>query len=62
MQETVKKTKEAKKNWELSGCDSDRLRFRTANKEAKKAVAQAKARAENDIYEELETSKGQNKT
>ena len=61
MQEKVKKKKEAKKRWETSGSDSDRARFKTANKEAKKAVAQAKAKAESKVYEELETSEGQKK-
>ena len=37
----------------------DRDRYRQENKAAKKAVATAKARAMNVLYEELETPKGE---
>ncbi|XP_013774375.1 uncharacterized protein LOC106459310 [Limulus polyphemus] len=58
VQEKVKKKKEAKKKWDSSGSEEDEEAARTAKKEAKKAVAQAKVNAVNDIYEELETPVG----
>ena len=61
VQEVVKRKKEAKKRWETSGSEEDRARFKTANKEAKRAVAQAKAKARDDVYDELGTPEGQKK-
>lgn len=61
VKEVVKRKKEAKKKWETSGGEADRVSFKTASKEAKRAVAQAKAKAGDDLYGELESSEGQKK-
>ncbi len=61
VQEVVKEKKEAKKKWETSGRDEDRVNFKRAKKEAKREVARAKAQAMNEVYEELETPEGEKK-
>ncbi|XP_066965949.1 uncharacterized protein [Macrobrachium rosenbergii] len=57
----VKDKKEAKKRWEESQSVEDRDRFREKNKVVKKMVAQAKAKAYDDVYNELGTKEGLNK-
>ena len=57
----LKKKKEAKKRWAETQLEEDRVIYRERNKEAKKAVAQAKAKAYENLYTELETKEGQNK-
>ena len=61
IEKVVKRKKEAKKRWEESQLEEDRDRLREKNKEAKRVVAQAKARAYDVIYNELETQEGLNK-
>ena len=61
IEKVVKGKKEAKKRWEESQLDEDRSRLREKNKEVKRVVAQAKARAYDVIYDELETKEGLNK-
>ena len=58
VQEKVKMKKEAKKIFERTGSEEDRQMYRRANKEAKGAVAKAKAGAVQGLYEELETPEG----
>ena len=57
----VKDKKEAKKKFEESQLEEDRERLRDRNKEVKKVVAQAKAKAYQGVYEELETKEGLSK-
>ena len=54
----IKAKKEANKMWETSGRQEDKDRYRQANKAPTK-VATAKARAMNELYEELEPPKGE---
>ncbi|XP_063600739.1 uncharacterized protein LOC134776918 [Penaeus indicus] len=61
VQVKIKEKKEARRKFETSGRGDDRAAAKSANKEAKKAVAQAKARVMGEIYEELETTEGQKK-
>ena len=58
VQKTIKAKKEAKKRWDASGLEYDKNSFKLANKEAKRAVARAKAQAWDQIYETLDTSGG----
>ena len=39
----VRRKKEAGKKWETSSLEADKIRFKTVNKEVKRAVPQAKA-------------------
>lgn len=61
IKEVLKGKKEAKKRWEQSQLEENRDMYRERNKEAKKVVAQAKAKAYENLYTELETKEGQNK-
>ena len=51
----------AKKIWETSRRQEDKVIYRQANKAAKKAVETNKALAMNELYEELETPEGERK-
>ena len=53
--------KEAKKKWEESQSDEDRNILRDRNKDAKRAVAQARARCYQEVYDELDSKDGLNK-
>ena len=53
--------KAAKKQWERTQHDEDREEYRERNKEAKRAVAQARAEACQEMYEGLESREGQDK-
>ena len=61
VQETVKKKKEAEKLWERTQQEEDERAFRERNKEAKRAVAQARAQEYQEIYDSLDTREGQKK-
>ena len=61
VQEVVKAKKVAKKAWDKYSQQGDRERYDRHKKDAKKTVAQAKAQALNEIYEELETPEGEKK-
>ena len=47
--------------WQISGRQEDKDSYRQANKAARKAVARIKARAMNELFEELETPEGERK-
>ena len=59
VQKAIRTKKEAKKDWEKHGQQEDGERNQRCKKEAKKAVAKAKAQALNEIYVELETPEGE---
>ena len=59
IEKVVKGKKEAKKRWEESQLHEDRNRLRKTK--VKRVVAQAKARAYDEIYDELEAKEGLNK-
>ena len=58
-QEKIRKKKEAKKAYDRDGSEENRETWKIANKEAKKAVARAKASAMDDLYDKIETPEGQ---
>ena len=62
MQEVITAKTDAMKMWETSGRQDDRDSCRQENKAAKKAIATAKARAKNVLYEELETAEDERNT
>ncbi|KAL1454893.1 hypothetical protein WDU94_009023 [Cyamophila willieti] len=55
----IKEKKEAKKKWDRSNQSEDKVEYKKAKKESKRAVAQAKARELDKIYKELETPEGE---
>ena len=57
VQAEVKKKKEAKKRWDNTGKNEDREDYNTAKKNAKKAVARARAEAVEKAYEQIEKNK-----
>ncbi|XP_008472495.1 uncharacterized protein LOC103509649, partial [Diaphorina citri] len=57
----IKKKKDMKKKWDLSGRDEDKREYREANKESTKAVAIAKVKELDEVYKELETPEGEKK-
>ena len=59
MQQRVKNKKEVKKKADLSGLQQDKNEYKQAKKEARRAVAKAKAETWNEVYEELETPEGE---
>ncbi|XP_066982162.1 uncharacterized protein [Macrobrachium rosenbergii] len=61
MKEAVKAKRDAKKIWEKYGQHEDKERYQRHKKEVKKEVAQEKARASDEMYEELEISEGERK-
>ncbi|XP_063589595.1 uncharacterized protein LOC134766592 [Penaeus indicus] len=61
VQKKVKAKKIAKKRWEETKLDHDRENYKEYCKEAKRAVAIAKAKAYDRLYEELDTKEGQEK-
>ena len=60
-QEVITAKKEARNTWGTSGRQYDIDNYMQSNKAAKKAVAIAKARAMNELYEELESPEGERK-
>ena len=50
-----------KKRWEQTRLQADRVEYQGKKKEAKKAVAVARAEPASELYEELETVEGQKK-
>ena len=61
MKQAVKAKKMAKKKWDLSGFQEDKVAFKEAKKRAKKEVAKAKAIAMKEVEEEIETPRGERK-
>ncbi|KAI5724883.1 hypothetical protein M8J77_008337 [Diaphorina citri] len=61
VQEVVRTKKIKKRNWDLSGREQDKEEYLRAKKDAKRAVAQAKARAIDEGYKEIENNKGERK-
>ncbi|XP_067135012.1 uncharacterized protein [Centruroides vittatus] len=61
VQQVVQVKKEAKRKWDRSRTEEDRFAYKTAKREAKRVVAQAKAGAYANLYEELDTREGQKK-
>ena len=59
VQHAIKKKKDAKREMDLKRNDKTVATLKQANKEAKKAVAEAKTEALRDAYDELETKEGQ---
>ncbi|KAL1448427.1 hypothetical protein WDU94_003661 [Cyamophila willieti] len=55
----IKEKKEAKKKWDQTNKPEDKAEYKRVNKEAKRAVAQAKAKELSDIYKEMETPEGE---
>ncbi|XP_068243791.1 uncharacterized protein [Palaemon carinicauda] len=55
VQERVKNKKEAKKKAYLSGQEQDKANYKQEQKEAKRALAKAKAETLNEVYKEMET-------
>lgn len=58
VQTAINEKKKAKTKWDASGTEEDKLHFKAANKEAKRAVARAKALAWDEMYEEFNTPGG----
>ena len=61
IQLVLKEKKELKKRWEQTRLQADRVEYQRKKKEAKRAVAVARAEAASELYEELETEEGQKK-
>ena len=61
VKDATKRKKEAKKRWEETQMEEDRMAHKEANKLAKKIVAIAKDRAYDQLYQELDTKEGQGK-
>ena len=61
VQQRVMNKKEVKKKADLSGLEQDKNEYKQAKKEARRAVAKAKAETWNEVYEELETPEGEKK-
>ncbi|XP_067145134.1 uncharacterized protein [Centruroides vittatus] len=61
VQQVFQVKKEAKRKWDRSRTEEDRFAYKTAKREAKRVVAQAKAGAYANLYEELDTREGQKK-
>ena len=61
IQDNLQRKKESKKQWERTQLDEDRRVYRERNKEAKRAVAQARAEAYQEMYDNLESREGQKK-
>ena len=61
VKQAVKAKKMAKKKWDLSGLQEDKMAFKEAKKRAKKEVAKAKAIAMKEVEEEIETPGGERK-
>jgi exonuclease III len=61
VQNIVKKKKVLRKEWDRTGNQDDKEKYKEAKKEAKQIVAEAKSRVWDDLYGELETSEGEKK-
>ena len=61
VQDSVQRKKAARKQWGRTQHDEDREEYRERNKEAKRAVAQARVEACQEMYEGLESREGQDK-
>ncbi|XP_068234288.1 MAP7 domain-containing protein 2-like [Palaemon carinicauda] len=60
-QERVLEAKEAKKKVDLSRQEQDIENYKQAKKEARRAVAKAKAEPSNEVYEKMETPEREKK-
>ena len=61
VQEKLKHKEKAKKVWDTMRDDASTLAYKTARKQAKREVAKARNKAYKELYEKLETKKGENK-
>ena len=61
MQQTISDKKEAFKTWQRSRLEEDRMAYRVKNREAKRAVAQAKREALDSWCENLDSPEGKKK-
>ena len=61
IQLVLKEKKELKKQWEKTSLQADKVEYRRKKKEAKRAVAVARAEAAGELYEELDMVEGQKK-
>lgn len=61
VQQATTEKKNAKKKWECSQMARDNEKYKIKNKQAKKAVAIAKGKAYNGLYQELDSKEGQTK-
>jgi len=59
VKKAVKRKKDAKKKWDLTGNQEDIDEYQKVNNESKQAVAVAKAKSLNVLYEELDTPEGE---
>ena len=59
IQLVLKEKKELKKRWEQTRMQAYRVEYQRKKKEAKRAVAVARAEGVSELYEELETVEGQ---
>ena len=59
VQESIKEKKEAKKAWDKIRDENTKKSYKEKKSKAKKAVAMAKGRACNNLYERLETKEGE---
>ena len=56
----LKDKKKAKKAWDTIRDDASKLTYKTERKHAKREVAKARNKAYEELYEKLETKKGEN--
>ncbi|XP_047106641.1 uncharacterized protein LOC124775851 [Schistocerca piceifrons] len=54
VQKVVKEKKDAKRKWDMSGIAEDGQAYKSAKKEAKRAVAEAKVESVREAYEQLQ--------
>ncbi|KAG8232371.1 hypothetical protein J437_LFUL008839 [Ladona fulva] len=59
VQKEIKEKKEAKKRWDLTGFQEDMETYKMRKKNAKRAVARAKAKAIEEAYEEIKKKNGE---
>ena len=60
-EEAVRQKKEAQKQWKSSGEEAHKREYKDAKKEAKAVVAEEKAAAWIELYDELDTKEGERK-
>ncbi|XP_047004713.1 uncharacterized protein LOC124622970 [Schistocerca americana] len=58
VQKVVKEKKDAKRKWDMSGSAEDGQAYKSAKKEARRAVAKAKAESVWEAYEQLQKNQG----
>ena len=58
MQESVVRKKVAKKRWDLQRDEASRQEYKTHRRETKRAVARARMKSLDDLYDRLNTTEG----